>query len=162
MECLCVCVCGGGANFFLDSRSPFRMKTKPFWQSYLPWKWNYTACSTILRQVERCLVGYLNTIGHLRRTDILSGEVTVKTDMSRSEKGSTLEGKNLLPLGANSFLLEQMPFRSKFFPFSVDPFSADWQACNKHEVTKIVSLEGNPSVFTMPLTQVVSRESLTV
>ena len=68
-------------------------------------------------------MGYLNTIGHLRRTDILSGEVTVKIDMSPSEKGSTLEGKN--PLGANSFLLEQMPFGSKFFPFSVDPFSAD-------------------------------------
>ena len=28
-----------------------------------------------------------------------------------SEKGSTQKGKNLLPNGANSFLLEQTPFR---------------------------------------------------
>ena len=28
-----------------------------------------------------------------------------------SEKGSTLRGKNLLPEGANSFLLEQIPFQ---------------------------------------------------
>ena len=28
-----------------------------------------------------------------------------------SEKGSTLKGKNLLPLGANSFLLELNPFQ---------------------------------------------------
>ena len=28
-----------------------------------------------------------------------------------SEKGSTLKGKNLLPLGANSFLLGQTPFQ---------------------------------------------------
>ena len=28
-----------------------------------------------------------------------------------SEKGSTLRGKNLLPEGANSFVLEQIPFQ---------------------------------------------------
>ena len=28
-----------------------------------------------------------------------------------SKKGSSLKGKNLLPLGANSFLLEKIPFQ---------------------------------------------------
>ena len=32
-------------------------------------------------------------------------------DQDPYEKGSTLKGKNLLPLGANSFLLEQTPFQ---------------------------------------------------
>ena len=36
-------------------------------------------------------------------------------------KGSTVKGKNLLPMGANSFLLEYTHW-SKFFPFTVDPF----------------------------------------
>ena len=30
-------------------------------------------------------------------------------------KGSTLNGKNWLPIGANSFLLELTPFRKEFF-----------------------------------------------
>ena len=43
----------------------------------------------------------------LRGIDTLSGEVTVSIYFCHpSEKGSTLNGKNLLPLGANSFLLE--------------------------------------------------------
>ena len=41
-----------------------------------------------------------------------------------SVKGCTLKGKNLLTLGANSFLLG-----SKFFPFREDPFKGgDWCA----------------------------------
>ena len=44
---------------------------------------------------------------HLRETDALSGKATLsKIVFLPSEKGSTLKGKNLLPLGANSFLLE--------------------------------------------------------
>ena len=38
--------------------------------------------------------------------DVLSGEVTVKNDSASSEKLSILKGKNLLPVGADSFLLE--------------------------------------------------------
>ena len=38
--------------------------------------------------------------------DTLSGETTIRIDFSPTEKGSTLKGKNLLPVGANSFLLE--------------------------------------------------------
>ena len=41
------------------------------------------------------------------RTDTLKGEATLsKLLCLTSEKGSTLKGKNLLPQGANSFLLE--------------------------------------------------------
>ena len=38
--------------------------------------------------------------------DIRSGERTVKIAFAASEKLSTLKEKNLLPAGANSFLLE--------------------------------------------------------
>ena len=49
-----------------------------------------------------------------------------------SEKGSTLKGKNLLPLGANSFLLEQTLFqKGTGVPES------------KQEVTKVVFLVKN-------------------
>ena len=44
-----------------------------------------------------------------------------------SEKGSSLKGKNLLPLGANSFLLEQIPFEKGVQE-------------RKQEVTKTLSL----------------------
>ena len=40
---------------------------------------------------------------HLRVTGTLSGERQLS---HYSSKGSTLKGKNLLPLGANSFLLQ--------------------------------------------------------
>ena len=43
--------------------------------------------------------------------DTLSGEATVKMFASVLVKGSTLKGKNLLLLGANSFLLEKTVFR---------------------------------------------------
>ena len=43
----------------------------------------------------------------LMRVDMLSGETTlVSCFYFPSEKGSTIKGKNLLPMGANSFLLE--------------------------------------------------------
>ena len=38
------------------------------------------------------------------------GSNSVKLFHLLSEKGSTLRGKNSLPLGANSFLLKQTPF----------------------------------------------------
>ena len=42
-----------------------------------------------------------------KEIDTLSGEVALTNYLcSLSEKGSTLKGKNLLPTGANSFLLE--------------------------------------------------------
>ena len=48
----------------------------------------------------------------LRGMDTLSGVATLsKLFCLPSEKGSTLKGKNLLPLGANSFLLEYTPFQ---------------------------------------------------
>ena len=54
-----------------------------------------------------------------------------------SEKGSTLRGKNSLPLGANWFLLSRSLFRS------------DCVQENKQEVTKVVSLAkiGEKSTF---------------
>ena len=43
----------------------------------------------------------------LKGTNILSGETTQpKLFCRHSEKESTLQGKNWLPLGANSFLVE--------------------------------------------------------
>ena len=47
--------------------------------------------------------------------DTLSGKAT-QLDLSAipSEKVSTLKGKNLLPLGANSSLLENTPFQKEF------------------------------------------------
>ena len=41
----------------------------------------------------------------------LSREETVKIVLVPSEKGPTLKGKNLLPSGANSFLLKQTLFQ---------------------------------------------------
>ena len=35
----------------------------------------------------------------------------VKIDFAPTYKGSALKGKNLLPMGANSFFLEQTPFQ---------------------------------------------------
>ena len=82
---------------------------------------------------------------------ILSGKVTVKIDMSPSENGSTLEGKDLLPLGANSFLLEQTPFQKE---------------TSKHvtnrQSQKLSTLAEMQVVSAVPLTQVVSRVSSTV
>ena len=59
------------------------------------------------------------------------------------EKGSSLKGKNLLPMGANSFLLKLTPFQ---------------KGCNvlesKQEVTEVVSLvkiaENLSNVFSSP------------
>ena len=49
---------------------------------------------------------------HLRANEYtFKGGYSIKTVFRPSEMGSTQKGKNLLPLG------------SKFFPFSVDPFS---------------------------------------
>ena len=45
--------------------------------------------------------------------------VCFPANQAHSEKGSTLKGKNLLPLFA--------PKGSKFFPFRVDPFSEGMQ-----------------------------------
>ena len=48
---------------------------------------------------------------------------------SAREKRSTLKGKNLLPIGANSFLLEKTTFQKE-----------DCAQESKQEVTKVVSL----------------------
>ena len=42
---------------------------------------------------------------------VLSSGYSVKMTLFLFEKGSTLKGKNLLPGGANSFLLELTPIR---------------------------------------------------
>ena len=44
---------------------------------------------------------------------IFKGDQSDKWILLPSEKGPTLKGKNLLPIGANSFLLEEIPFRSE-------------------------------------------------
>ena len=51
------------------------------------------------------------------------GGISVKLFYLPSEKGSAVKGKNLLPLGANSFLLEQTIFWKALtdsFVFSLD------------------------------------------
>ena len=49
---------------------------------------------------------------YIKWTDTLWGEVTLSKLFSFPyEKESTLKEKNLLPLGANSFLLEWTPFQ---------------------------------------------------
>ena len=46
-------------------------------------------------------------ITYIKGMDTLSGEATLgKLFCLPSEKGSILKGNNLLPLGANSFLIE--------------------------------------------------------
>ena len=61
-----------------------------------------------------------------------TGGNSVKTFCLPSEKGSTQKGKNLLPLGANSFLLELTPIRN----------GVDVQE-SKQEVTEIAYLAKN-------------------
>ena len=51
----------------------------------------------------------LATMNKLKEMDTLPGEATLSQQVlkrSTHKKGSTLKGKNLLPGGANSFLLE--------------------------------------------------------
>ena len=63
--------------------------------------------------------------------DPFSGVVPLPKQFSLpSEKDCALKGKNLLPVGANSFLLEQTPFQKE-----TDVHES------KQEVTDIVSLE---------------------
>ena len=53
----------------------------------------------------------ITQIGCLRGMDTLSMAATLlKSFWLSSINGSTLKGKNLLPLGANSFLLEETHF----------------------------------------------------
>ena len=66
----------------------------------------------------------------LRRIYTLAREVTLPELIClRSEKGSILKGKNLLPMGANNFLLEKIPCQK-------GPGVQE----SKMEVTKVVSL----------------------
>ena len=69
----------------------------------------------------------LNSIDTLIREATLSNCFCLPSEM-----GSTLKGKNLLPLGPDSFLLEQTPF---------------WKGLrvqkSKQEVAKVVSLVQN-------------------
>ena len=70
---------------------------------------------------------------YFRGTDTLKGEITKwKMFLLPSKKGSTLKGKNLLPAGANSFLLV-------YTLFWKDP---DEQG-SKEEIKKVVSLVQN-------------------
>ena len=67
---------------------------------------------------------------NLRGTDTPLGEVTLSCcSCVSSVKGSTLKGKNLLPIGANSFFLKLIPFQKRI----------DILEC-KQEVTDVVSL----------------------
>ena len=52
------------------------------------------------------LTGLSPLVFSLRGINAFSRETTLSSDFSPTENGSTLKGKNLLPLGANSFLLE--------------------------------------------------------
>ena len=55
----------------------------------------------------RTISALYNNYGYLRGMDTLSGEITLSNGFRfLFEKGSTLKGKNLLPLGANSLLSE--------------------------------------------------------
>ena len=61
-------------------------------------------CQTYLYRMLICKLIILSGM------DTLSGEATLWTmSLPPFLKGSTLKGKNLLPLGVNSFLLEQTP-----------------------------------------------------
>ena len=65
--------------------------------------------ATLILQTDQI---FLDTKAHLSGMDTLSGEATLsKLFCLPSGKGSSLKGKNLLPGGANSFLLEYTPFR---------------------------------------------------
>ena len=55
------------------------------------------------------------SVKHLKESDNFSVEMTLSNMVCLPpEKGSTLKGKNVPPLGANSFLLEQTPFQKEF------------------------------------------------
>ena len=59
--------------------------------------------------------------GALKGTITLSGEATLsKVICLRSEKESTLKGKNLLPKGENSFLLERTPFPERLDMYKME------------------------------------------
>ena len=81
-----------------------------------------------------CLLNFLPSVlsikGTIHMVHFLSTFVTsclLSSIPSPFEKGSTLKGKNLLPLGANYWVYckrkEFAPIKSKFFPFREDPFS---------------------------------------
>ena len=74
----------------------------------------------------------------LRGTGILSREISVKIVLAPSEKGSTLKGKNLLPKGASSVLIDLIPFEN-----------AHEMQESKQEVTKIISLEKSQKIYQM-------------
>ena len=48
----------------------------------------------------------------VKRADTLLEEVILQKILFSFQKGVALKGKNLLPVGANSFLLEQTPFQT--------------------------------------------------
>ena len=59
-----------------------------------------------------CWKSWLLVLRHFKRIQTLSGEVSLlKLFCLPSGKGSTLKGTNLLPQGANSFLLEFISFQ---------------------------------------------------
>ena len=74
-----------------------------------------------------------------------------------SEKGCTLKGKNLLPRGANSFLLEYTPLQKlgrKFFPFREHPFSGGVSCSGKQtgSHTHCLPCKQIYQVYPVPLT----------
>ena len=89
---------------------------------------------TLLAYVTRAFLHVVNhVVMMLRENDtLLKGDKSVKIDLHSFEKGSTLKGKNFLPMGANSFLLEQIPFQKGFSSQE-----------RKQEVAKVVSLIQN-------------------
>ena len=69
-------------------------------------------------QREAIYGGWIDLIDFLAvppRGTIFATSVCFTACQLPSEKGSTLKGKNLLPLGTNSFLLEESPFRRSNF-----------------------------------------------
>ena len=97
----------------------------------------WSLCLKIKKKyLGRCLLQFCITrvktatkISSLAEYIQFKGHNSVRYFVPSSGKGSAPEGKNLLPLGANSFLLEQIPFQKGI---NVQE--------NKQKVTKVVSL----------------------
>ena len=83
--------------------------------------WVYAVCKSLLLSPV--------AVEELRKVETLSREATVKIVFLPIEKWSTQKGKNLLPLGANSFLSEKIPFIRNLMSRK-----------ENGEVTKVVSL----------------------
>ena len=103
------------------STCPFPSRATPCWLTEIPWvvwKYHWTGWQIYWRKYWNRKISRHSSEARIRfckyflflwsrGVDTLSGEATLSEwVLLPSEKGSTLNGKNLLPRGANSFLLE--------------------------------------------------------